>query len=106
MRYRLRTLFLAGMVTTAAMAASARFLESRWFGDLTGMGYWTMFFSREVAGIFIWLPMIFGAGDLYVAMTIPAAKPIRWYWVFCLGSYVISALLCYSALRFAQSARE
>ena len=105
-RYKLRTLFMLGMVSTAAMAASARFLESSWFAALTGMGYWVMFFSRDIASILTWFPIILGAGDFYTAITIPAEKQIRWYWLFCLGSYTSTVILCYSALAFAHSPRE
>jgi hypothetical protein len=110
MRHRLRTLLILAMVAVSALAASARYLESEWFADLTGWhgggGFVVEVFSRDVASSLVYIPLILFAADLYLAASTPAKERLRWFWPVWLLGYTVSWTLCNSALFFAMTARE
>src|SRR5262245_51475033 len=108
--YSLRTLLLLGMVASAAMAASVRFLESNWFLELTGWygggGVIVEVFSRRVALRLLALPAIFAVADIYVACMMPSDRRTRGFWLVAGIAYALTLVLCNEAMRFAGSARE
>ena len=110
MRYQLHTLILSGMVGASFLASCASYLESRWFADLTGWhgggGYVVEVFARDVAARLLVIPLLLAAANICVRLNVKAGRQTCGFWIVSALAYSVTVVCCYSALMFAQSARE